>query len=366
MQITESMLRYLYQTNLTAFIQLTFSILHPDRQYHHHWPIDLIGQTLQRCHEGKIRRLIINLPPRYLKSLCVSVAFPAWVLGQAPQTKIMCVTGHRGLVNDQHAMARTLMMHPQYHNLFPHIRVESSNQCLRTMHGGMRSAFTATPSGGITGRGADMILIDDPLGASEVEDEEKIEKLNRWYDQNIYQRLDCKDRGVIILVMQRLHIDDLTAHLLKQDGWEHINLPAIATDDEFTSTFGLPGNRLLRKKGEALHPAVEDRDTLRNAMLRMKARAFMAQYQQCPYPPGEGGEIHGVFHMAPHKEATWDEYADVGWFFASVDSETFVLDELFGERTCLRRGNSRETPRTNEEWVDYINNWEPELDSSAN
>jgi hypothetical protein len=76
---------------------LAFGITHPDREYRHHWPIEVIGDYLTRCHEGQIKRLIINLPPRYLKSFFVSVAFPAWVLGRRPETKIMCIAVAVGL-----------------------------------------------------------------------------------------------------------------------------------------------------------------------------------------------------------------------------------------------------------------------------
>jgi hypothetical protein len=197
------------------------------------------------------------------------------------------------------------------------------------------------------GRGADVIIIDDPQAAHEVDDRQDSAAIRAWYDRSIYQRLNDKEDGVVILVMQRLAHDDLTAHLLAQGGWELLRLPAIATEDErFPKLFG---DRVIRAKGEALDPARENQAQLREAMLRMRAPAFMAQYQQEPYLSGEGGERCGAFHWDGPEETRKHSPC----FLGRVPEERFVLERLFGEPSGIRMGLP--PPMTVEEWRNYHN-----------
>lgn len=342
--------KYLCQTRLDCFTRMAFGWIYPQHDYIHHWSMELIGDALTRCHNGQVKRLIINMPPRSLKSFYASVAFPAWLLARQPDTKIMCIAGGRGLAVDHHELTRKLMTHSSYRALFPHIKMSESGQTIRLHHGGSRSWHVASPGGGITGRGADIIIIDDPQGTNYADDDNRREAINVWYEQNIYQRLDNKQKGVIIVLMQRLHVDDLTAHLLKQDDWELLSLPAIAMEDE-TFTLG-DGRTVGRLKGEPLNPVREDRDQLRQAMLKIKAQTFMSQYQQDPYPPGKGGERGGAFHIAPYPDATEDECKGAQFFFGRMPEELFVLDRVFGERTFIRPGTA--PPFSDEEYMEWI------------
>ncbi len=337
-------IRHMYQTDLPSFFGLAFRLLYPSVDYHVHWSTRVLGEALARCYRGETKRLIINMPPRTLKSLCVSVAFPAWLLAVRPETKILCVAGHRGLANDQHALTQTLLSDPKYRALFPHVRFQERTNTISLPNGGSRSAFT--PTSALTGRGADLIIIDDPQAAHDADDPQKSSAIRNWYDRNIYQRLDDKESGVVILVMQRVADDDLTAHLLAHGEWELLSLPAMATEDErFPRIFG---DRVVRRKGEALHPVRENRAQLREAMLQMGAQAFMAQYQQEPYPPGEGGERGGAFHFAPHLGAADEECAPGSFFFGRTSEEAFVLERLFGELSGVRTGPP--PPMTTEQW----------------
>lgn len=338
-------IRHMYRTEPQMFIQLAFRLLHPNDEYQHNWSIDAIGDALARCHRRETTRLIINMPPRSLKSVCASVALPAWVLGVQPDAKIMCVAGHRDLASDLHDLTMRLMGNPQYRALFPHARVRESKGRLVLPQGGFRTALT--PSDALTGRGADMIIIDDPQSAHDADDPQKSAAIRNWYDQNIEQRLNRKHGGVVIVVMQRLAEDDLTGHLLNHGDWEVLKLPAIATEEK-----RLPeslGGRLVRRKGEPLHPDRENRAQLRKTLERVDAKVFMAQYQQEPYPINEGDTCHGVFHTAPHPDASIDECKYEGMWFGSVPLKTFLLDQLFGERTCIRRGTP--PPMTTDEWI---------------
>ena len=351
-------IRHMYQTDLGSFFRLAFRLLYPHVEFAPHWSIDLLGDALARCHRGETKRLIINMPPRSLKSICASVAFPAWALALRPETKIHCVAGHRGLADDHHTMTRNLIAQPKYRGLFPHVRFSEGASKIALPHGGSRAAFT--PTGALTGRGADLIIIDDPQAAHEADDPAKSAAIRSWYDRNVYQRLDRKSDGVVILVMQRLAQDDLTAHLLAKGDWEHLNLPAIATKDERFPR--VSGRRVLRAKGDALHSAREDREALREALLRLGAQVFMAQYQQDPYPPGEGGERGGAFHFVPHPDATDQECDPASFFIGRVPEETFVLERVFGEFSGMRPGPP--PPMTTERFVEWVNEYQARLSSS--
>ncbi len=329
-------IRHMYRSNPIPFMQLGFRVLHPGIEYQHNWSIDVLGEALARCHRRETTRLIINMPPRSLKSICASVIFPSWVLGVQPESKILCIAGNRSLADEQHHLAHSLMTHDQYRGLFPHVRVSEQPGRLKLQQGGIRHALT--PTGSVTGKGADMIIIDDPQSPVEAEIPSKCKELNTWYDRNIYQRLNDKHDGVIIVVMQRLSEDDLTAHLLKQEGWEVLNLPAIAMEDEY-----LPkplGCRLARSNGEALHPTRESREELREALVRMGACAFMSQYQQDPYSRDHPDVRGGAHHIAPHPDATEEECRGSPSFFATFPESHFVLERMFGERTSIRPGSS--------------------------
>ena len=160
-------------------------------------------------------------------------------------------------------------------------------QELITTKGGFR---LATSVGGVlTGRGADLIIIDDPLKPADAISDTRRAAVNDWYDGTLYSRLNDKSRGVVIVVMQRLHEDDLVGHLLNQEGWEILSFPAIAECDEehvLDTPFG--PRRFTRRTGEALHPARESLETLEQIRATIGVYNFASQYQQTPAPAGGG------------------------------------------------------------------------------
>lgn len=323
----DRMIKHMYQTQLSSFFRFAFGLLHPGREYRHRWLVDVLGEYLDRCFHGEITRLIINMPPRYLKTMCVSVAFPAWVLAHRPESKFMCIAGNLGLVEAHDAWSRDLITHPRYRALFPHVRLTNTRHGLRLRHGGSRTGFMPTKS--ITGRGADYIIIDDPLPAGAGDDPNLCKNINDWYDQNIYQRLNDKAGGSIIVVMQRLHVDDLTGHLLRQGGWHVLTLPAIADED---AEYPLPnGGSIIRPKGQALHPDLENRAQLRDVMLRIGAKPFMAQYQQKPYPLGEGDGRHGCYSSLREGIPWTPDQGPPKMWFGHVPEESILLHTVFGE-----------------------------------
>jgi hypothetical protein len=219
---------------------------------------ELIAAKLEACLRGEIGRLIINVPPRSLKSHSATVAFPAYVLGHYPSAQIICASYGQDLSN-KHAMdCRTLMASALYRGLFSTLlspQKQSVQEFQTTQNGGR----LATSVGGVlTGRGADLIIIDDPLKPDEALSETQRNAVNEWFDHTLYSRLNDKQNGRIIIVMQRLHEDDLVGHVLEQGGWDVVKLPAIAEENE-THVIETPyrTRKVFRRIGEALHPERE-------------------------------------------------------------------------------------------------------------
>jgi predicted phage terminase large subunit-like protein len=264
-----------------TFVGFVFSTLAPNAQYLHNWHIDAMAEQLRKCHAGECKRLIVTMPPRMLKSIVMSVAYPAWVLGHNPSAEVMCISYGDELVRDLGDKSLALMQSPRYHKVFPNVRLQQRRQSaahIGVIGGGRRLGISA--GGAITGRGANVIIIDDPLKASDARTKQR-EVINSWFDENIYQRLNNKNEGVIILVMQRLHLFDLAGYLLdKPEPWTHMNLPAIAEcDDEYE----LPGGNIYqRKTGDILHPKLESQEKLDLVKQNQGAYVFAAQYQQQP------------------------------------------------------------------------------------
>jgi predicted phage terminase large subunit-like protein len=146
----------------------------------------------------------------------------------------------------------------------------------------------ATSVGGVlTGRGADLILVDDPLKPTDALSKLQRSSVNDWYDNTLLTRLNDKAKGCVIIIMQRLHQDDLVGHLCEREPWEVLSFPAIASCDESITTHNVFGSSTFkRREGQALHPEREALQTLREIRERIGEYNFLSQYQQDPSPEG--------------------------------------------------------------------------------
>jgi predicted phage terminase large subunit-like protein len=272
--------------NFAHFIEKCFETVSGGAEYLRNYHIDTIAHSLEHCRVFKEKRLIITLPPRSLKSICASIAYPAFILGHDPTRRIICVSYSNELALKHTRDFRMVINSPWYREVFPGtLAARDIDTEFETTRGGGR---LAVPVGGsITGRGGNFIIIDDPLKAEDALSRSMRDKCNEYFKHTLYSRLDSKVDGVIVLVMQRLHDDDLAGHLLKQGGWPHLNLPAIATRDERIALN--EGAYHERKVGDVLHPAREPREALDEIKNMLGTLHFQAQYQQSPVP--EAGNL---------------------------------------------------------------------------
>jgi predicted phage terminase large subunit-like protein len=281
--------RTLLRKDLHAFLSRVFFQLHPQAVYLPNWHIDAMCAELEACLRGETRRLILNVPPRSMKSLTGSVAFPAYVHGHDPTAHIICVSYGQDLATKLALDCRNVVTSRWYQSTFA-TRLSPSKQGTNdymTTRNGTRLATSI--EGVLTGRGADFIIIDDPLKPDEAVSDAHRKKVNNWYDGTLLSRLNSKVDGVIILIMQRLHMDDLVGHVLAQEDWKVLKFPAIAEQDEefvYKTPYGI--ERHLRRAGEVLHPEREPREVLEAMRRRIGEYNFAGQYQQDPVPPGGG------------------------------------------------------------------------------
>lgn len=253
------------------------------------WHLDLIANRLEDVIEGRTRRLIINIPPRYGKSLIASVALPSFILGRDSRAEIVSVSYSQDLADKMASDTRRLMNSDWYQSVFP-TRLNSPRSRLselRTVAGGTRLATSV--GGMLTGRGGNIIIIDDPLKPSEAASETERQSVNRWFDSTATTRANDKERGAIVVIMQRLHEDDLVGHLLEQGHWELLSLPAIAETDERHEIRSFRGTEIVvRHEGEPLHSDRESLARLLESKAVMGSYDFAAQMQQRPSPAGGG------------------------------------------------------------------------------
>ena len=274
------MVAAILRSDLYSFIGATFPIVSPNDQFAPNWHIESIALHLTRVLQG-LKRLIITLPPRSLKSVCASVAFPAFVLGHNPRQRIICVSYSEGLARKHANDCRAVMRSDLYRRIFPNTLISPAKDTeleFATTLGGNRLATSV--GGTLTGRGGNLIVIDDPMKPQDAYSEAERERAKQWYANTLLSRLDNKTKDSIVVVMQRLHVDDLVGHLLEEGGWYHLNLPAIA---EFEDSIELSNYKThLRQAGDVLHPEREPRTVLDAAKRAMGTMDFSAQYQQSP------------------------------------------------------------------------------------
>ena len=246
----------------------------------------MIAEYLEACTRRDIKRLIINIPPRYMKSIAVTVGWPAWLLGHNPAERILAASYAHSLSLKHSTDCRLVLKSDWYRRTFPAVQLVSDQDTKEkfvTTQRGMR--YATSVAGSVIGEGGNFLIVDDPHSAAGAASEVQRRTANEWFDQSFATRLNDKENGVIVVVMQRLHAEDLTGHLLAKGGWEHLCIPAVA-ERKTTIDFGRVS--VTREAGEALHPAREDLAAVERQKIALGSYTFAGQYQQRP-SPADGG-----------------------------------------------------------------------------
>lgn len=286
----QDLLNRVLRSDLNAYTDRVFMSLMSADNYMPHWHTRAITAALEKMIDGPVKKQMVLVPPRMGKSITGSVAFPAFLFVQNPASKIMAISHSDMLATKFHNTMRNVVRAPWSRRLNPALKFAAARkgqQSLRdtdriietTLHG---FRYSTSMGGSITGEGADWITIDDPMNASQASSEAERNRVNNTYDEAIASRLNSKD-GRILLIMQRLHADDLAGHLIANGGWNVLRIPAIAEED---TEYDLGrGQFFLRKKGTLIDERRFGRAELEERRRELGSVAFEAQYQQNPLPP---------------------------------------------------------------------------------
>lgn len=301
------------------FLAKAMEELEPGNTFIENWHLEVIANALEEVRRGNTRRLMINLAPRSLKSIIVSIVFVAFMLGHDPTKKIICVSYSQDLARAHAAMFAKLMRASWFRRAFPRCKslVHSRQLDWETTEGGYR--FATSVGGSVLGRGADLIILDDPNKAQEIFSRVARERVINAWDKIISTRLNHPKKGAIICVMQRLHEQDLAGHMLAQDDYRQIIIPAIAVEEE---RWDLGNGRIhVRTEGMPIQPERMDHAELERQKQIMGGLAFAAQYQQQPVP--DDGVVIRRSWLRFYEEAPQEfETTIISWDTASTLGET--------------------------------------------
>ena len=256
-------------------------------------------------------------------------------MGHDPGLRIMTVSYSDELAQVHAAAFRTVVESDWYRELFPAFQVTRSTQVLveTTQHG---FRYAGSVGGSILGRGADLIVIDDPIKAQAALSVAERRKVNEFYDNTLYTRLNDKARGAIVIVMQRLHQDDLVGHVLGQEDWELATIPAIEAESRSYRLGPDADDVHLRGTGEVIDPRREDAAVLEQLQRTLGSMGFAAQYQQDPVPP-DGNAIHRDWLRYYDTAPSHFDLVMVSWDTASTLGE--ASDYSVGTVWGLHRGD---------------------------
>jgi predicted phage terminase large subunit-like protein len=276
------------RVHLAIFLRRVFAEINPGTDYLDNWHLHVLIDELEALRFGRARRLAVAMPPRSLKSLLISVAYVAWLLGHDPTLRIICVSYGQELSDKLASDCRQVMQTDWYQRSFPSTRLRQGRQALgnfETTAGGGR--FSTSVGGTITGFGADYIIVDDPSKPSETLSDAERGTINQWIQHTLFTRLNNKQHGCILIVMQRLHVDDVIGNVVEKTGGQFklLAFAAIAQTDEvhsYLDPFGVV--RVARSEGDALHAAREPLHVLEEQRLLLGNAFFSAQYLQTPVP----------------------------------------------------------------------------------
>lgn len=279
------------ENSLYAFFLQAWRVLEPTTELSTNWHLEYISEWLEEVTDGKVRRIIINVPPRSLKSTLVTICWPVWEWLKKPSKRKMFASYSQTL-SSEHSMARRRLIESDWFQKHWGDRFTLNNdQNQKNYFKNYKTGhmFATSTGGTATGMGGDDVVIDDPHNTKQGESEAQRESTLQDIDKGLTTRLNNPKKGAIVLVMQRLHEQDATGHILAKGikGLVHVCLPTIAEQHEVI-TFPRSGRTVERLPGTLLHADRVGEPEVAQAKLDLASYGFAGQHQQRP-APAEGG-----------------------------------------------------------------------------
>lgn len=319
---------------LYPFVRMMFEATEGEGTYSESKVVRAMCAAIEHAILGPHNRVLITLPPRQLKSFVTSICLPAWLMGRDPTKKVIVASYARDLADELSWTFRRVINSDAFSEVFPDFGIDPS---------GDRAMLTKTPAGGyriatgrggaVTGRGCDVLIVDDILKADEARSAIMRENAIEFYRSSLLSRFNNRAEGKVIIVQQRLHEDDLAGYVLSKGGFKHINLPAIA-DQVITLDLGF-GDVHQFEPGDLLDPIRLSRDELDRQRIEMGEIAFNSQYMQNPILPGGNIIKMEVFETYSESYSRADYLHVVQSWDTAFDAEAtndYSVCETFGFR----------------------------------
>ncbi len=323
------------ERSLAEFCKQAWSVTEAGTPYEHNFHIDAICEHLEAVSRGEIKRLLINIPPRHMKSLTVSVFWPCWDWIKNPERRWMFASYAQGLSDRDSTKCRRIIQSDWYQARWP--IVLTSDQNAKRKFENTRTGFRlATSVGGMaTGEGGDIIVCDDPHNVQEAASEAMLTTTEEWWNHAMSTRLNNPKTGAKVIVMQRVHERDLSGLVLSQGGWDHLCLPA-EYDSARAKAIGptsLGWTDPRTEDGELLWPDHIGEKEITELKTQLGSYAAAGQLQQWP-APSEGGifkrEWWRRYRLAPdfiRKIISWDTAVKTG------EENAYTVGTVWGETT---------------------------------
>lgn len=313
-----------------ARVSLSAYAIHQNHGYQvapHH---KRIARALERVASGECKRLIVCMPPRHGKTMLASEFFPAWYLGKNPSHQVIAATYAQQYANDIGRKVRNQLLDAKHREVFPACRIRVDSRSATRFNTSAGGAYYAVGAGGpITGRGAHLLLIDDPIkGAAQADSDVERRKLREWYTSVAYTRL--MPGGAVVIIQTRWHEDDLAGWLLREhadEGWEVLSLPALSDEGAALWPEAYPAERLLaikRQVGSRVWEALYQQRPS-PAEGGMFKRAWWQYYRELP---AEADQVVGSWDLTFKNKATSDWV--VGQVWARCGARKYLVDQVRG------------------------------------
>lgn len=325
-----------------SFVRRAWHTVEPGQHYVDGWHIGVICAHLEAVSRGEIHNLIINIPPRCTKSLLLCVFWPAWIWTWAPEKKFLFVSYAATLSVRDSIKCRMVIESPWYQRLFGHGFQLSESQNKRDNYlntaGGQR--ISSSIGGTVTGEGGDFCAADDPHNVEQALSEHVRGTTLRWFDETWPTRLNNPQSGGRVVIMQRLHEQDVTGHLMETGDYELLVLPMeFESDRNCVTSLGIPDQRT--QEGELLWPERFGEKALSGLKTPLGTYGVAGQLQQRPVPRGGGMFKRTAFKecaMAPER-TNWCRYWDLAGTEPSIDRRQRLPDATAGALVGLGPDN---------------------------
>jgi predicted phage terminase large subunit-like protein len=334
---------------LREFVRQAWPVVEPATEFVSGWHLDAICEHLEAVTRGQIHRLLISVPPRHMKSLAVSVFWPCWEWITHPERRWLFCSYAAGLAIRDSVKCRRMVESPWYRRRWLDRFVLTSDQNEKSRFENDKAGYRIAigVGGAATGEGGDRVIVDDPHNVREAESEIVRQSVLDWWDQAMSTRLNDPKRGAMVIVMQRVHENDLAGHVLQQGGYEELKLPAEYEGSQQVTSIGWRDPRT--ELGELLWPERFGQEEVEALKRTMGSYAAAGQLQQRPAPAAGGilkrhwwkfyGEAPRPFSEViqswdcAFKDTRTSDFV-VGQVWGRHGADKYLLDQVRGRMDC--------------------------------